>query len=420
MHCIHFFKRLYKKKNQNTFFANVLPKIIKLALSLPKLITGSIPLLHQKKTHSISLSQQQISCLLANAFLCTFPRRNSSKRHSEFNSYPDINFNRLFGGHKENNSIQEKLKCLINYFRRVCDKVPDGVVTYSRHYFPDKKCSNWKNETKQLPNLHVSSAGAIEEQGLGFIQMDFANKFVGGGVLSRGCVQEEIRFVICPELIAARLFTECLDDTEVLIVTGIERFSNYKGYSDSFQWAGNYQDNTASDSYNRRYCTVVACDALCFLDANVQYAKPNIVRELNKAYSGFSWGSQDGCNTSIATGNWGCGAFRGDPYLKAFIQLMAAGKAGRDVAYFTFGDVILRDRLLEIHTLLRNKNINIGQLYEIITGYNDVSRSIELYSYLYNALSKSDYYTYCIGLQGYDEDKEKKNAFQENMFYYVY
>uniref|UniRef100_A0A1B6C8R0 Uncharacterized protein n=1 Tax=Clastoptera arizonana TaxID=38151 RepID=A0A1B6C8R0_9HEMI len=58
----------------------------------------------------------------------------------------------------------------------------------------------------------------------------------------------------------------------------------------------------------------------------------------------------------------------------------------------------------------------LGQLYEIITGYNDVSRSIELYSYLYNALSKSDYYTYCIGLQGYDEDKEKKMHFKKICF----
>lgn len=39
-------------------------------------------------------------------------------------------------------------------------------------------------------------------------------------MLGRGCVQEEIRFVICPELIAARLFTEALDSTEALLVVG--------------------------------------------------------------------------------------------------------------------------------------------------------------------------------------------------------
>ena len=43
---------------------------------------------------------------------------------------------------------------------------------------------------------------------------------VGGGVLGQGCVQEEIRFLVCPELILARLFTEELDSNECLIVTG--------------------------------------------------------------------------------------------------------------------------------------------------------------------------------------------------------
>lgn len=50
--------------------------------------------------------------------------------------------------------------------------------------------------------------------------MDFANKFVGGGVTSSGLVQEEIRFLINPELIVSRLFTEALDHNDCLIITG--------------------------------------------------------------------------------------------------------------------------------------------------------------------------------------------------------
>jgi poly(ADP-ribose) glycohydrolase len=55
---------------------------------------------------------------------------------------------------------------------------------------------------------------------------------VGGWVLDRGCVQEEIRFVICPELIAARLFTEALDSTEALLVVGEEYNKIYKDMCD--------------------------------------------------------------------------------------------------------------------------------------------------------------------------------------------
>ena len=51
-------------------------------------------------------------------------------------------------------------------------------------------------------------------------QVDFANKFLGGGVLGHGCVQEEIRFLICPEMMVSRLFTEVLDKNECLIMRG--------------------------------------------------------------------------------------------------------------------------------------------------------------------------------------------------------
>lgn len=50
--------------------------------------------------------------------------------------------------------------------------------------------------------------------------MDFANQFVGGGVTGSGLVQEEIRFLINPELIVSRLFTEALGPDECLIITG--------------------------------------------------------------------------------------------------------------------------------------------------------------------------------------------------------
>jgi Poly (ADP-ribose) glycohydrolase (PARG) len=43
---------------------------------------------------------------------------------------------------------------------------------------------------------------------------------VGGGVLGRGSVQEEIMFLGRTEAIVSRLFTEELMDNECLIITG--------------------------------------------------------------------------------------------------------------------------------------------------------------------------------------------------------
>ena len=67
----------------------------------------------------------------------------------------------------------------------------------------------WKNNTC-FNDLHTF-----------LLQVDFANKYLGGGVLTHGCVQEEIRFLICPEMIISRLFTEGLEKNESLIMKGI-------------------------------------------------------------------------------------------------------------------------------------------------------------------------------------------------------
>lgn len=117
------------------------------------------------------------------------------------------------------------------------------------------------------------------------IKIENSSRYVGGGVLGLGCVQEEIRFVICPELMVTMLVTEELDDTEALIVSGIERYSKYKGYSNSFKWMGDYVDETPKDSSGRRLTSIVAIDALYFTHSEAQFNINNIIRELNKVKS---------------------------------------------------------------------------------------------------------------------------------------
>lgn len=100
------------------FFGGLLPQIIGLALQLPDIMPCAIPLLKHGQNKSISMSQLQIASLLANAFLCTFPRRNDYKQTSEYASYPGINFSSLFRTAGDQNV--EKLRCICRYFRRVC------------------------------------------------------------------------------------------------------------------------------------------------------------------------------------------------------------------------------------------------------------------------------------------------------------
>lgn len=51
------------------------------------------------RNRSLTLSQQQIACLLANAFLCTLPRRNARGKAAEYHNYPSINFSKYGGFH---------------------------------------------------------------------------------------------------------------------------------------------------------------------------------------------------------------------------------------------------------------------------------------------------------------------------------
>ncbi|XP_052686077.1 poly(ADP-ribose) glycohydrolase-like isoform X2 [Crassostrea angulata] len=364
---------ILSNSERTQFFDVILPKTIKLALSLPHLITQPIPLLKREKNKSITLSQEQIACLLANAFLCTFPRRNARGKSAEYHNYPSINFNSLYDGDPRYQDVKlEKLKCIFNYFRRVTTAMPAGVVTFTRQCvdkFPD-----WKNLGDTLTDIHVSAEGTIEDDGDGLLQVDFANKYMGGGVLGMGAVQEEIRFLICPEMIVTRLFTECLEKNESLIMKGCERFSNYSGYAGKFKWAGDFVDKTLRDQWGRLFTDVVAIDALIIREFSHQFKMGSVLREINKAYSGFFVPHYNFVTQpplpAVCTGNWGCGAFGGDKRLKALIQLIAATQARREVCYFTFDDSLLRDELYDIHVYLTKTNpMGIGNILTLIEQY---------------------------------------------------
>lgn len=371
------------------FFEHTLPKMIRLALLLPDLVPTAIPLLKQGSNKSISLTQQQVACLLANAFLCTFPRRNTQKKKSEYSLFPDINFNRLF--QSSGQSVREKIKCICNYFRRVCSKMPLGVLTFQRRYINPKQFVNWsKCEAvigRDTVPIHVNSEGTIEDQGRGLLQVDFANKYIGGGVLGHGCVQEEIRFVINPELLVSKLFTEALKPQEALIMMGSEQFSEYSGYASTFTFAGDFQDETPRDASGRRECYITAIDALHFVQSSHQYREELMLRELNKAYVGY-YHPLSTPAPGVATGNWGCGAFGGDANLKAVLQLLVCCVLNRPLVYYTFGDSELRDQIYAMYTFLVDNKVKVCEIWRSLKDFRSHNLPpSKLYAYFYQ-----DYY----------------------------
>ncbi|XP_042552253.1 poly(ADP-ribose) glycohydrolase isoform X1 [Dipodomys spectabilis] len=391
---VDFWDKVLEEAEAQHLYQSILPDMVKIALCLPNICTQPIPLLKQKMNHSITMSQEQIASLLANAFFCTFPRRNA-KMKSEYSSYPDINFNRLFEGRSSRKP--EKLKTLFCYFRRVTEKKPTGLVTFTRQSLED--FPEWDRCEKPLTRLHVTYEGTIEGHGQGMLQVDFANRFVGGGVTSAGLVQEEIRFLINPELIVSRLFTEVLDHNECLIITGTEQYSEYTGYAETYRWARSHEDGSERDDWQRRCTEIVAIDALHFRRYLDQFVPEKMRRELNKAYCGFVRpGVPSEHLSAVATGNWGCGAFGGDARLKALIQILAAAAAERDVVYFTFGDSELMRDIYSMHTFLTERKLTVGEVYKLLLRYyseecrncSTPGPDTKLYPFIYHAAESSE------------------------------
>ncbi|XP_041089490.1 poly(ADP-ribose) glycohydrolase [Polyodon spathula] len=374
----------FEKGGSKPELFRVVKAMAELALKLPDICPKTIPLLKQGMNHSLTLSQEQISCLLANAFFCTFPHRNSTHPRAEYSNYPTINFNRLFG--ESSQRKQEKLKTIFQYFRSVTETPPQGLVTFERRSLVGPH--DWIHCDSKISKLHITSEGAIEKEGKGMLQVDFACAMVGGGVLGSGLVQEEIRFLTHTELIVSRLFTEKLSDRDVLCITGPQCYSEYTGYSDTYRWVGPHTDTTERDGWLRRCTTIIAIDAIKFKSEQQQFEMRNVERELNKAYCGFRSRVQAQGYPSVATGNWGCGAFNGDSKLKALIQIMAASEARRDVVYFTFGNKELVQEIWNMHNFLQKQHFTVGKLYSVLKKFCERRRynpAGDLYGFIYQS-----------------------------------
>jgi poly(ADP-ribose) glycohydrolase len=67
----------------------------------------------------------------------------------------------------------------------------------------------------------------------------------------------------------------------------------------------------------------------------------------------------------------GCGAFRGDIFLKSIIQWLAASINKREIEYYTLQKEPFTQRFIEITKALREKNISVGTLYKEITKFEN-------------------------------------------------
>jgi len=100
------------------------------------------------------------------------------------------------------------------------------------------------------------------EYGHDCLHADFANMFIGGGILCGGNVQEEIRFAICPELITSCLLCPCMTSHEAIQIIGAEQFSAYTGYGGRLKYGGSFVDASTRDHDGTVLNGIAAIDAL--------------------------------------------------------------------------------------------------------------------------------------------------------------
>ncbi|KAK7307991.1 hypothetical protein VNO77_41532 [Canavalia gladiata] len=437
-----FFDEMMSREESRKWFEEVIPALGNLLLRLPSLLEAhyenadmvidgegtivktSLRLLDSQQAGIVFLSQELIAALLGCSLFCLFPVSDRYVKH-----LPMINFDELFASLYDDYSQKQenKIWCLVHYFQRIRSDMPKGVVSFERKVLPFENdyvhisypdANFWSTSVIPLCEFEVHSSGHIEDQSSGAVEVDFANKYLGGGALRRGCVQEEIRFMVSPELVAGMLFLPAMADNEAIEIVGAERFSSYTGYASSFRFSGDYVDERDADSVGRRKTRIAAIDALCSPGMR-QYRENFLLREINKAFCGFLYQSkyqqyqkimqENGCssalfdgaastsmetsegkipnheirnsqndyhrmdegnNIGVATGNWGCGAFGGDPEVKTIIQWLAASQALRPfIAYYTFGLKALQN-LDEVAHWILSQRWTVGDLWNMLIEYS--------------------------------------------------
>lgn len=334
-------------------------------------ILGEIPFLDGPG--EVTLSQRKCLAILASAFHCTFTDRPSDNCISG-PDLPSINFDELHGGGRGIPPRVAKLRMLLEYFEACRLRVAQGdalsrPIVVSRHRAERSGAADWTGCATPLAPLVMHDLGETIDEAKSMLRVDFANRFIGGGALAYGCVQEEIMFCLCPELIVTRLFCTAMRPDEAIVIVGAEQFSTPRGYAGSLEFAGPYQDEVRLQPNGSLDSSIVALDAVDYRgeSAAMQYRSPHILRELTKAWAGFGVTEVP---EDIATGNWGCGAFGGDPQLKSLVQWMAATRVGKKLHYFPWDNREVHAGLPELAAYLVERGRTVGELAHFLLADN--------------------------------------------------
>ena len=267
-------------------------------------------------------------------------------------------------------------RCFLNYLTFIGkwlgenNAILEETITYVRHNIKQRDYVD-----KELCEIQLVEKGSLFN-GQAKYCVDFANKYIGGGALSGGCVQEEILFAVEPEATVAMLFMEVMDKNDAIGIFNTIRYSNYTGYGYSFE----FKESAIPEDYAKiKKHKIIAIDAIpCYSNYSnnfqnyLKQQKEDIKRDIHKAFVGFNiinLDTEPEIEKTIATGNWGCGAFGGNHILKFYQQWVAATYAGiQRLDYYTFEDEEMKKVILDFENI-KNKFKTGNDLYNFILNY---------------------------------------------------
>ena len=74
------------------------------------------------------------------------------------------------------------MKCLLHYFERISEKMPEGYLTVKRKVLRQEKVPKFSSSQNPIAECNVIANGTIEDSSA-IYHADFANEYIGGGAL---------------------------------------------------------------------------------------------------------------------------------------------------------------------------------------------------------------------------------------------
>ncbi|XP_026670453.1 uncharacterized protein LOC108626129 isoform X2 [Ceratina calcarata] len=262
-------------------FTKTIPRMVERA----KALRSCKPLLGlhfslQQQDDTIDYSYAFASSLIANAFFSTYPKR-TTKTHPTLR---DFNFTNFFK-HLHENGQKAKLRSIFRYYDHLdSENALDGKLIVSRQVLTSKQwltIDDWLESTVPLCPLMIRHEGRLDrmEADAKVLRVCFASAKFGGGVLDGDVTQETVHIATHPEMLAAILSVEALEDNEVLIIEGVRHISRINDPRNKAVFEALSKPNTVS---------------VCCIDPEdysqlplSQFEEDNILRELNKSLLGF-------------------------------------------------------------------------------------------------------------------------------------